>query len=666
MCSILQHFIRALQMPRLPRGNLQCHYCGKKSGRKWDVYIVSWKCNYCEAFNYLDEVSLHHYHYQHFFRRPSSEYDANNTLQNGQITDPPVSSASKQASPQYGRYARHTQSPDLSPQGNDIFCKQCVTNQHFVSQNLAEYLPEPSHPEYNKFLKNLENYKKDLETRYPQVCVNCAPRVNARLEATKYAAKADHLRRGLAKKKPLLHTPDWQRWDSRRMLVFIAGTAWWMSALGQAIWHLLGTIPPAEQQMRMRNTSWYGQWTCTASSLASWELQNSCLEATRETAWRSLYLGLLSFWWNPQLSKKLYSQERRLSGVGGHLLIQVLTLSVRALALFVIEHQEWRPAGVPAKGIHSATFIILTFFTIVSLSAVKLTKAPKANLTDHHPVHIDPSATRPAYQTYGSSLASQTNSFSMDFPISALSKAPQAASSSPPDTQLSFEEQENEMDWTPTGPSQYTQFNYQPTPEYRRPDGPNPFRGTLPPAPKAPAHKLRNPKPFLPASQEKKNSFMRDIRGQLRAATGTPSDDEDETFGFGGRKKNSSTGFVLNPSNMRDYKAEGATSGLEDLFNSAFTINSNRPSEQPNGNASLEPNPEDKGYVLDGETVRENVMVMRAVTGLSALLVLFLALAIGMGWFNVKGAIDGVLYEKAIVEEVHEVIEDFVEDYVRP
>merc|ERR1712000_542172 len=94
----------------------------------------------------------------------------------------------------------------------------------------------------------------------------------------------------------------------------------------------------------------------------------------------------------------------------------------------------------------------------------------------------------------------------------------------------------DEMDWTPEGPSRYTQFSHQPAPEYRRPEGPNPFRGTLPPAPKAPAHKIRNPKPFLPATQEKKSNFMREIRGEIRAATGSPSEDEDDVFGFGRKK----------------------------------------------------------------------------------------------------------------------------------
>ena len=579
------------------------------------------------------------------------------------MTDPPTAVAAKEKSPQFGRVARRTQSPELSPQGDNIFCKQCITNQHFVQQNLAEYIPDPSHPKYNEFIGNLEQYKKDLEKRYPQVCANCAPRVNARLAEGAQAARADHLRHLLAKKdKPLLSSFSWQRWGLRRIIVFIAGVAWWASVLGQTTWHLLGVLPPAEKQMRLSSTSWYAQWTCAAAVLASQELQQSCLHATAATAWYSLVLGLLSFWWNSKLSQKLYSRDRRLVGLGSYLVVQLLSLVIRGAAFYALEYPQWLPAETPASGIHGAMLAFMVFSTSISMTTVKLSAPRRPNLTDYHPVEVDPTASRPAYQDQAPAMASQTTSYSTSFPISALSQTQKPAIPTPPDTQVSTIEDE-EMDWTPTGPSKYTQFSYEPQPEYRRPDGPNPFRGTLPPAPKAPAHKIRNPKQFLPASQEKKSNFMKEIRGELRAATGTPSDDEDGTFGFGGRKK-SNAGFVLNPGNMRDYRAEGAASGLEDLFNSAFTIKENK--AEP-GNASTEASKEEKkeqGYVIDGETVRERMVLMRTSLALGAILVVCFALAVGMNWIKPKSAIESLLYEKDAVEEVHEVIEDFVEDYI--
>jgi hypothetical protein len=153
---------------------------------------------------------------------------------------------------------------------------------------------------------------------------------------------------------------------------------------------------------------------------------------------------------------------------------------------------------------------------------------------------------------------------------------------------------------------------------------------------------------------------MKEIRGDLRTAAGTPSDDEDGAWGLEPRKK-SSAGFVLRPSNMRDYQAEGAATGLENLFNSAFTIEENTLAGSKKENESINEHNE-KGFVMDGETVRENVMVMRAVAALCALLAVFFGAAIAMGWFNSKTAIESLLYEKETLEGVHDVVEDFVQD----
>jgi hypothetical protein len=62
--------------------------------------------------------------------------------------------------------------------------------------------------------------------------------------------------------------------------------------------------------------------------------------------------------------------------------------------------------------------------------------------------------------------------------------------------------------------------------------------------------------------------------------------------------------------------------------------------------------------------VRENFIVMRTLAGLCALLVVVFGVAIAMGWFDPKATVGGLLYETATLEEVHEVVEDFVQDYL--
>jgi hypothetical protein len=196
------------------------------------------------------------------------------------------------------------------------------------------------------------------------------------------------------------------------------------------------------------------------------------------------------------------------------------------------------------------------------------------------------------------------------------------------------------MDWTPTGPTELKQINprrsAQPTFQspYRH-VGPSPFRGTLPPAPQAPAHKARNPRslqPFIPASKEKQELFAKNMAGE-----GHDGD-------FGGAKRGD---YTLQQPKMRDRDAESRETGLEALFNATFSV-SDAPQEvsQPQSQdeyegfvPGLESSPPSsqnmlstkakrgaKGHVYDGKVVRE------MVPGLSVLGYLFLALVVlGIG-----------------------------------
>lgn len=99
-----------------------------------------------------------------------------------------------------------------------------------------------------------------------------------------------------------------------------------------------------------------------------------------------------------------------------------------------------------------------------------------------------------------------------------------------------YDEDEDTMEWTPTRPSQTTYYDLRPrnNPIAQRQsqqlqqlmnssrNEPSPFRGTLPPAPIAPAHKLRNP-PNQPTFRKtpltKQKDFFSKIMGSTASAT---------------------------------------------------------------------------------------------------------------------------------------------------
>jgi len=88
---------------------------------------------------------------------------------------------------------------------------------------------------------------------------------------------------------------------------------------------------------------------------------------------------------------------------------------------------------------------------------------------------------------------------------------------------------------------------------------------------------------------------------------------------------------------MRDRRAETAETGLEGLFNSAFSIGKPGPSQE-----NTHRNDDDevgvpgfqRGHVYEGETIREGVLLRRLVVGLLIAAVAGLALA----WWSGKNS----------------------------
>ncbi|KZT57864.1 hypothetical protein CALCODRAFT_469250, partial [Calocera cornea HHB12733] len=71
------------------------------------------------------------------------------------------------------------------------FCTQCVTNQKLIVEMLANYIPDESDPTHPSALANIAAYRRDLERRYPPLCEECRPRVEAELRKHNDEATAE-------------------------------------------------------------------------------------------------------------------------------------------------------------------------------------------------------------------------------------------------------------------------------------------------------------------------------------------------------------------------------------------------------------------------------------------------------------------------------------------
>ncbi|KAI0048324.1 hypothetical protein FA95DRAFT_1491034 [Auriscalpium vulgare] len=105
--------------------------------------------------------------------------------------------------------------------GAVTFCTTCQTNQRLVISLLSSYLP-PSEddPGYARRLESYPAYRDSVYARYPQVCDECAPLVDAEIRKKDSMARADALGRSLKQTKGLdsrrLHSPG-SRFDRHKL-----------------------------------------------------------------------------------------------------------------------------------------------------------------------------------------------------------------------------------------------------------------------------------------------------------------------------------------------------------------------------------------------------------------------------------------------------------------
>lgn len=225
-----------------------------------------------------------------------------------------------------------------------------------------------------------------------------------------------------------------------------------------------------------------------------------------------------------------------------------------------------------------------------------------------------------------------------------------------------YDEDEDTMEWTPTRPSQTTYYDLRPrnNPIAQRQtqqlqnllnssrNEPSPFRGTLPPAPIGPAHKLRNP-PNQPTFKKtplaKQKDFFSRMMGSTAAATTANTNQNylDETA------STADSEYLANmsPQQLQQHRIEmefaepklrlqpqhPVDTGLEAMFDSVFSIR-DEPEEVQRQRA--EEREQGKGWVdelWDAPTPPWVGALLGGAVGLP-----FVVLSLGWGWGWIRGA----------------------------
>ncbi|KAI9811939.1 MAG: hypothetical protein M1826_003011 [Phylliscum demangeonii] len=472
------------------RRKLICFYCQGTSDKRQDGSVRQWKCAGCGADNFLDE--------------------------HGELTDPPTSTVGS-GNVQYARPMGRV--PGTTAVGarssNAPFCATCSNNQNIVVKTLASYLPEPTHPDFAKYEELYPAFRSQLEERYPQVCVDCEPRVRERIRHAGYVAKTDHLRRMIERSRGGAGNASLQRrwWQCgwQGWAVLLGGLGWWSSLLGQASWHLLRTVDrrtPDEARDGIMAA-------CVSPALQGRFVRRPCLAATDSLLPAIVVLGLASMWWHNQMARKVREPGLRLTGLADYYKIQVLLMLCRMLVSWCWGGEarwEGRPAYEQAP--HVMMLASLTMCTVVSLRAVKIDRRPRFSFPDTTaPLVAGPSAKPRAAELQSKlligplaavaphqhdPLSGRQVPFIHVIPPSQASSyaAPSEPTDARPVTPVTPDP--DAMEWTPTIPPATAPLNpFQPhrhaavAPAFLPPPTTTLFQHRLPPAPKAPAAKLR-------------------------------------------------------------------------------------------------------------------------------------------------------------------------------
>ncbi|GLA43415.1 hypothetical protein AnigIFM63309_001149 [Aspergillus niger] len=522
----------------------KCFYCGRRSAHSDSDTARKWRCKHCEAVNYLDEK--------------------------GEITDPPAAETNPDV---YGPGASSPPFESTDFTASSLFCAQCLRNQHLFTSALASYFPSSDDPNYSAYEKEYPKFRKNLEERYPQVCVKCEPRVKQRIRQAGYEAKSDHLRRMMDRSKAGRAARQARRWNWRNLLVLAGALGYWISVAGQLSWNVWSALTVEESEPLQDPDSPSispSIVSCVPLLFETRRVPNHCSMDLAPYAGLALIAGILSIWWNPKLRLKVEGRGGRFVKLGEYYQVQLIILVVRCAFWGVLRDPS--SSGLPPD-LPPTLHLFMIFFTIMSVVVsrriVRYDTRPLVDWTDDAPAATpnrrteasSPPTTsaRQEFSTPSSNLRQRTSRFPLEKLGTPRATTPRAALETP--SIPTPPPESDDMDWTPS-----VQHELTPTVSVHQRDqksvldGPMPFYGSVPPAPQPPAWSLRN----KPAQRVKpieqvveRNPFHR-----------TP------TQNLQWHRNQGNPDSVFAPPKFFPVSDHAATTGLESLFDRTFTIKS--------------------------------------------------------------------------------------------
>ncbi|TKX18489.1 hypothetical protein C1H76_9278 [Elsinoe australis] len=560
-------------MPSLLRQRIYCFYCGSKSPHRKGDKIARFQCAQCEGTNFLDE--------------------------HGEITDVPAEAIGTPTQTEK-RYATVRQ-PSVSPQGaaassgDGLFCNQCLKNQRFLADCLANYLPSENDPRYAEFEAGYPEYKKELEKRYPPVCSKCEPRVRDRLKKSSYAAKSVILAKSLLRKATFdpAYTSGLSWRTSWNALLILVECMWWTSSLIQAAWHLLGA----------RQTIEY-PWVDVPHGRAPHAVCNAEFWiAVKYSLWCTAAIS----WWNPSLLR--LHNVRTVHKVPFYGL-QAAVLAIRYSAWYVLGRTGNGWDDQTTKAAHAFTLAVIAMSLLISYRVIVPAPRQKFEFRSLDEPLIDEDSVQYPQTDFTSNTMPgrrQNGSFKIrNFaPRSEFSPTSTASSHStqlagadfrPPQPRPTRQPEDDRMDWEPS----HSHYSLRPRAREPVPDppitqqveasvpspsfssGPSPFYGSLPPAPRSLEARLRTaaqkqPPQFKPVRDSKQADWFKRM-GLAQSKTSWANKEYTRTVEEPDKRNMELAEGKLKLNSFGIASNDGT--GLEDIFGKSFKLDDNSPTKE--------------------------------------------------------------------------------------
>ena len=240
---------------------------------------------------------------------------------------------------------------------DEIFCAECLKNQHLFTSSLAQYFPDdPSDPQYPELEKNYYKFRRGLEKRYPQVCEQCEPRVLERLGQAGYAAKADHLRRMMDKSRESRQVP-----KHKTTLDYANTVARWTWAAGLAlefIWHVASISMTLDEPSVLPEIAWISR------AILALRQAVVLLPPSGVLIKLSFWANALTIWWNPLFVQVFRGFSKHVLGLSQWYTFQaIVTLTRFVLAYRGLSLSDVAPGS--SKSAEISGHLFLAFFMIL-------------------------------------------------------------------------------------------------------------------------------------------------------------------------------------------------------------------------------------------------------------------------------------------------------------